>query len=934
MTDATADWLDAVRTGGPRGLPAHSPFADAHREVEALCEAATDALRTDREAAARLVDAARSLATRVGDARLRALATRSEAMLLWASNRYQAALERYEAALVDFEFCGDELEGARTRSNALQTLIYLSRYDEALRWAESAREVFVRRNEPLRLARLDGNRANLHYRQDRLEEAIALYEDVERRFAELGQPRDIAAVLRNKAVCQLGLGQFDAALETHRAARAFCEAHGMAGLAAECDYTIANLHYQRGDYLLARSLYRDARRAAARLGDEYHVALCDLDEAELLLDLNLAEEAAASARRAVRVFRRLGLGVEATKARVFSALADAARGATRGALRTLTRARRHFREEGNALWPPLLDLYRALLLEKSGEWEAARRRCQAALDGLSANFLPGKSVHGHLLLARLALRAGDTGLAARHLAGAERVLPQTQSPAMQGHAYYVNGMLCESRGDVDGALRSYGLAQREFESLRDRLRTDDLRLAFLDDKVDVYAAQFELRLGRGELAAAFAVVERAKSQSLLATIAAPRPARVRDGSEPGRERLEYLYRVLDQVELSADQQERQRAPSLRRQVREAEAALRTARLGEDGAGVETVGCSLEEARAVLPPDTSLLQFYGARGRYHGFVVGPRGACCVPLAAIEDVGRQQRYLGFQLERARAGTAEVQRVALESLLANLQDLYEALVAPLRAHLDTRRCIVLPHGSLHSLPFHALRDGDRFLGDVHTLSVAPSAAVLRRVLQAPPRAPRPAAVFGVPDAHAPQIAEECRRVAVLLGDAHAWLGEAATRRQLEHVGAAGASILHVASHGRFRRDNPWFSALKLGDGYLTLHDLHELRLDVGLAVLSGCSTGAGISSGGDETVGLARGLLQAGVRTTVLSLWDVDDASTLSWMEAFYRRLGAGDPVETAAQSARVAVRERLAHPFHWAAFIVHGRPGFVHPAVVDG
>ena len=100
----------------------------------------------------------------------------------------------------------------------------------------------------------------------------------------------------------------------------------------------------------------------------------------------------------------------------------------------------------------------------------------------------------------------------------------------------------------------------------------------------------------------------------------------------------------------------------------------------------------------------------------------------------------------------------------------------------------------------------------------------------------------------------------------------------------------MIHVAAHGFFRRDNPMFSAIQLGASRLTVFDLYELDLPSELVVLSGCGTGLGVVEGGDEQIGLVRGLLYAGAQTVVATLWDAQDESTRRFMEAFYRRLPA--------------------------------------------
>jgi CHAT domain-containing protein len=71
---------------------------------------------------------------------------------------------------------------------------------------------------------------------------------------------------------------------------------------------------------------------------------------------------------------------------------------------------------------------------------------------------------------------------------------------------------------------------------------------------------------------------------------------------------------------------------------------------------------------------------------------------------------------------------------------------------------------------------------------------------------------------------------------------------------------------------------SAILLAEGgALTVSDLVGMRLDKPLVVLSACETGVGQTTAGDELLGLTRGLLAAGARAAVVSLWSVDDHST---------------------------------------------------------
>ena len=181
-----------------------------------------------------------------------------------------------------------------------------------------------------------------------------------------------------------------------------------------------------------------------------------------------------------------------------------------------------------------------------------------------------------------------------------------------------------------------------------------------------------------------------------------------------------------------------------------------------------------------------------------------------------------------------------------------------------------------------------------------------------------------MGVSDASTPFIVDEVRAVAAVLPNPRVFLGSEATVGQLRTHGA-DSRFVHIATHGMFRRDNPMFSSIRLGDGPLSVYDLYDLRLSAELVTLSGCGTGLSVVVGGDEQLGLVRGLLYAGARAVLLTLWDAHDSSTAEFMKTFYGHLQAGASKARAAQQAMREVRERHPHPFYWAPFTLLGDGG---------
>jgi CHAT domain-containing protein len=261
-------------------------------------------------------------------------------------------------------------------------------------------------------------------------------------------------------------------------------------------------------------------------------------------------------------------------------------------------------------------------------------------------------------------------------------------------------------------------------------------------------------------------------------------------------------------------------------------------------------------------------------------------------------------------------------LFSTEAHLKQLYQELLAPLRQFLDADHLVFVPHGLLHYVPFHALHDGLFYVVDRHSVSYAPSAAVYALCQGKEANTAGDSLLLGIPDTQAPSIRAEVEALSHILPDARVFLGDAATEDVLRTYGRQ-SHLVHIATHGYFRQDNPMFSSIRLGSSHLSLYDISHLQLPAELIVLSGCATGLNVVTPGDELLGLVRGLLQAGAQSLILSLWDVHDESTKEFMIGFYTRWQSGSSKAQAMRETMLALRESYPHPYHWAPFSLIGK-----------
>ena len=277
------------------------------------------------------------------------------------------------------------------------------------------------------------------------------------------------------------------------------------------------------------------------------------------------------------------------------------------------------------------------------------------------------------------------------------------------------------------------------------------------------------------------------------------------------------------------------------------------------------------------------------------------------------------------------------SLPELLDQSQQLYDWVIRPLDAALedsDVETLTFVLDGLLRNIPMAALHDGEQHLIERYSIALTPGMQLLETGERSRDRLTALAAGLSEarhgfsPLIHVPR---ELENVADEVNPSRQLLNNTFTRTSLaEEIRNFPSPIIHIATHGQFssQAENTFILAYDTPVNVRELETLLRQRGENGesnileLLVLSACETATGDDR---ATLGLAGVAVRAGARSTLATLWQVDDAATSLFMSVFYENLGI--PGTTKAEALRQAQLSLLENdnyllPYFWSAYILVG------------
>jgi len=870
------------------------------------------------------------------DAELQALAAWTAGIAALATGELPAADAALLLARDAFVTAGDEQHAAETQVPRMVALAMAGRDADALACGEAALAHFLAAGDLRSAAKIEINLGTMLSRQDRHVDAE---HHLRRAAVDLARVGDIENSIAADGALAHALAwqfRFDEALQANERARLRARQHGFGVLHAQALQNIGRIELHRGRWHLALpALAEGAERMAAAGAPPLRRLESETALADAYLAVSLLAEAVQIYDGVIAQAAALGAPTEEAWATLQRARAVAGQGDAAGAHAGFTRAAALYGSLDNRASEAFCTLGLARVALAQGRPDAARAAALAALEALSVSRIAGWRLEAEVLAAAATAALGDHAAARVRF---EAVLAAADGlPALRMTALAGLGRLAAQAGQPLAARAALTEALDIVERERAALPDDEFRSALGAEVEQVHGDLVALSLAEGDSRRLLADIELGRARALALSLQGAAGA----AATPETARLRWLRAQWRQAMAEG---ETPRLPALAREVQVLEQALledhrRALLRPEARAGIAAdapvaaatglkrpLSDTLQQA---LPADTALLLWHRLDGPLVACVV-TRDAVAHQVLPAADLDARLQRLRFQIDALRHGGPALRRHGAR-LATRVQDhaqaLYRLLWAPLLPLLDGRhRIVVVPHRELHYLPFAALHDGRHWLVQTHTLSQAASVRVwLAGQMQAalPTLARAQVLAFGVAGEQLPQVAQELAAVAAVHGDRAALRLDGQATLAALAAEAPGADLLHLACHGRFRADNPAFSYLQLGDGPLTLQDLRALRLRARLVVLSACETGLSRVAPGDELLGLVRAFTLAGARAVLASLWPVDDGATALLLADVHHALRDGAPPAQALQQAQAAAAAAGEHPFHWAAFTLHGQ-----------
>ncbi|MBW4665106.1 MAG: CHAT domain-containing protein [Chroococcus sp. CMT-3BRIN-NPC107] len=309
-----------------------------------------------------------------------------------------------------------------------------------------------------------------------------------------------------------------------------------------------------------------------------------------------------------------------------------------------------------------------------------------------------------------------------------------------------------------------------------------------------------------------------------------------------------------------------------------------------------------------------------------------------------IAESQPKVEKTLETLRAKLTEPDTVKEVKVLS--QQVYSWLIQPLETQIASsgaETLVFVLDGAFQNIPMAALYDGKQYLIEKYAVALSPSL----QQLAAPPlqsnklkalTAGLSIALVNSPYPALPSVKAEFNLIEQAGVATDRLLDENFTSTTLARAfDSSGFDIVHLATHGQFSSEAK-DTFILASDGAINVEQLDNLLRNangrqnrrrqsspkaISLLVLSACETAVGDKR---AALGIAGVAIRAGARSTLASLWQIDDEATALFIGEFYRELAQNKTTKAEAlrraQVSFLKTYPNYSRPSYWGAYVLIG------------
>lgn len=779
--------------------------------------------------------------------------------------------------------------------------------------------------------------------QGELTEAKEAFEKSMELFQTLGIRDQVAVMHSNIAAVNSFLGNYQQVCDSLQKTIEIAEEIGDQTLLADTQGKLASVYAELGNYEMADELLKKAMKTSQEIGAKSQEASTWMNLGDLYKVQGKSKEALAAFQNALRI---------AVEIKEKLLIADC-----------LERIAGSYSKMGNPA-QELKALHRALSIEE----EVGNRAGIGAI-----NMRIGTALYNAKRIPEADAALTKSIEILRDIGWLDSLWP----------ALYRKGLIHRDSGNIAESIRSLKEAVDIIERLRGRVEFAEQKSAFFEERIDIYEDLIQLLVKQNDIAGAFEFVERAKARSFLDSLS---EAHIDPKTDLTPEQFN-LKRRLEVQMMNLNQAIREQYTSKTPDVSEVQRSKqRLTKLDEQYLGLmsdihrqnprfslfrDPQPIQLQRAQQLIDSDTAIAEYFVGKEASLLFVVTSTTAQVFRLPPERVLTDQVRALLAAIQKPDP-VYEASEQAYARYVDAAASLYNGVFKPGESLFQQKKKIVIsPDGALSDLPFECLVTGRvsrvidfsqlNYLARHFDFQYIPSTSVLEAlrlnenrenetvrkslIAFAAPMGDGRLTRQGVSDStfqkwsssisDLPNSKVEAEQIARLFPPKEVTLmvGKDASETTVKNINLSQYRMIHFASHGLIDEQKPQFSALllypgagKLEDGFLTMREVFDLKLNADLVVLSACKTGLGRQIRGEGIDSLSRAFFTAGASNVIMSFWNVFDLSTAQFMTDFYGALlKNGSDKAAALREARLKMIDgkQFNHPYYWAPFILMGR-----------